>query len=148
MGTLDEAIVKANAICEQPLALYVFSESNKNIDKVLRNCTSGGAAVNSAAEQILNPNLPFGGVGESGMGAYHGKFGFDEFSHKRSILYRTTLLQTTLLPRPSNGRFPSFLYKAAVQMGVFGWERTVGRVAKYSFVVLVALVLKALMNRR
>merc|ERR1719487_2536182 len=60
---LDEAIEKANAICEHPLALYVFSESNQNIDKVLRSCTSGGAAVNSAVEQILNPNLPFGGVG-------------------------------------------------------------------------------------
>jgi aldehyde dehydrogenase (NAD+) len=66
---------------------------------VLDNTSSGGVCVNSVVEHLSNPNLPFGGVGESGMGAYHGKFGFDEFSHKRSVMYKDTMLQKgALLP--------------------------------------------------
>lgn len=142
--SLDEAIHKANAICSHPLALYVFSESSKSIEKVLHDCTSGGAAVNSTIEHHINGDLPFGGIGESGMGAYHGKFGFDEFSHKRAILYRTTLLPLTALPPPVQGRFPDFLFKIVVKMGVFGWAKTIGhfaRFAKWAMVLLAAFFL-------
>merc|ERR1711988_918983 len=66
---------------EKPLALYVFSQDKQFTEKVLSECTSGGAAVNTALEQLANKEAPFGGVGASGMGAYHGKKGFDEFSH-------------------------------------------------------------------
>ncbi|MBC7428966.1 MAG: aldehyde dehydrogenase family protein [Bacteriovorax sp.] len=70
----------------KPLALYVFSKSRKMIKKVLMGTTSGGAAINHVVLHLANPNLPFGGVGHSGMGSYHGEFGFKTFSHERAVL--------------------------------------------------------------
>lgn len=74
----------------KPLALYLFTADEAAQDKVLRTVSSGGAAVNDVFAQWLNPDLPFGGVGESGMGAYHGKAGFDTFSHHRAVVRRRT----------------------------------------------------------
>ena len=71
---------------DHPLALYVFSKANAQ--RVLDQTTSGGACVNDAMLHIFPPSLPFGGVGESGYGAYHGKFGFDTFSHQRAVFRR------------------------------------------------------------
>jgi len=76
---------------ETPLALYVFSQNSANIEKVLNDCSSGGACVNSCLEQLLSNSIPFGGKGASGMGSYHGKFGFDELSHRRAVMRKTTL---------------------------------------------------------
>ena len=73
----------------KPLALYVFADS-ATADRVLADTSSGGAAVNQVLMQVAVPELPFGGVGPSGMGAYHGKAGFDTFSHRKSVLRRTT----------------------------------------------------------
>ena len=95
---LDDAIALAKRACEQPLALYVFSERRAAQERLLEALPSGGACINSTVEHYLCPDLPFGGVGESGMGAYHGKHGFDEFSHKRGIMYRTTLLNIFSIP--------------------------------------------------
>ena len=78
---------------EKPLALYVFSSSNKRIDKIFHEISFGGGAVNDAIMHLANSNLPFGGVGNSGMGNYHGKAGFDSFSHYKSILDKSTLLE-------------------------------------------------------
>ena len=74
----------------KPLALYVFSNDRAVQDEVLRRLSSGGACVNDTFAQMLNLRLPFGGVGASGMGAYHGKAGFDTFSHRRSVVRRAT----------------------------------------------------------
>ncbi|MBX3313944.1 MAG: aldehyde dehydrogenase family protein [Actinobacteria bacterium] len=74
----------------RPLALYVFSESGDTSSDVLWRTTSGSACVNHAVYQVAIPSMPFGGVGPSGMGAYHGKAGFDTFSHTKSILRRPT----------------------------------------------------------
>ena len=82
---LSEPIAHINA-SDHPLALYVFSRTNG--DRVLDETTSGGACVNDAMLHIFPPGLPFGGVGESGHGAYHGKWGFDTFSHRRSVYRR------------------------------------------------------------
>jgi aldehyde dehydrogenase (NAD+) len=71
---------------DHPLALYVFARGNA--DRVLAETTSGGACVNDAMLHVFAPSLPFGGVGESGYGAYHGKWGFDTFSHLRSVYRR------------------------------------------------------------
>ncbi|CAF4916718.1 unnamed protein product, partial [Rotaria sp. Silwood1] len=74
----------------KPLALYVFS-SNKNLIQTIINSTSSGSTcVNDVIFQIAPPCLPFGGVGESGLGNYHGKYSFDTFSHMRSIAYIPT----------------------------------------------------------
>lgn len=73
---------------EKPLALYYFSENKKSINNILRCTTSGGATINDTVIHVANGNLPFGGVGNSGMGSYHGKASFDAFTHKRSVMER------------------------------------------------------------
>jgi aldehyde dehydrogenase (NAD+) len=78
---------------DKPLALYVFSSSSKNTDKIFHELSFGGGAVNDAVMHLANANLPFGGVGESGMGSYHGKAGFDSFSHFKSIYSHSTMLE-------------------------------------------------------
>lgn len=71
---------------EKPLALYLFSRRKDFVTKVLSHTTSGGAVVNNVIIHLANPNLPFGGVGHSGQGSYHGHFGFKAFSHEKSVL--------------------------------------------------------------
>jgi aldehyde dehydrogenase (NAD+) len=83
--TLDEAIEIIHRR-EKPLALYIFSQSHANIEKILGETTAGGTCVNSLIMHLANGNLPFGGIGNSGMGNYHGHFGFVTFSHQRAVL--------------------------------------------------------------
>ncbi len=73
---------------DKPLALYLFSESSAEQKMVMTATSSGGACINDIAMHVGNTHLPFGGVGESGMGAYHGESGFRTFSHKRSVLHK------------------------------------------------------------
>jgi aldehyde dehydrogenase (NAD+) len=80
------AIVKS---LPKPLALYIFSRNRKMVDFMIRNTSSGSVCVNDVVIQIGNYYLPFGGVGESGMGAYHGKSGFETFSHMKGIMMRS-----------------------------------------------------------
>ena len=76
---------------EKPLALYYFGENYAKSDYVITNISSGGACINDVIIHVANPNLPFGGVGNSGM-AYHGKYSFDTFSHHKSVVTTTTLI--------------------------------------------------------
>lgn len=78
---------------EKPLALYYFSEDNKKIEHVLRNTTSGGVTINDTIIHVANSNLPFGGVGTSGIGKYHGKSSFDIFTHERAVMKRGTFIE-------------------------------------------------------
>lgn len=87
--SLDEAIGFINAR-PKPLAAYLFTKSRKTRDRVIKEVSAGGMLVNHLAIQVLTAKLPFGGVGESGIGAYHGKWGFDEFSHRKSVLTKPT----------------------------------------------------------
>lgn len=73
---------------ERPLAVYLFSKDQKLIDSFLRSTHSGGVTINDVIMHCALENLPFGGVGNSGMGRYHGKFSFDCFSHKKAVLHR------------------------------------------------------------
>lgn len=75
---------------EKPLALYYFGENEKIQQQVIEFISFGGGAINDALFHLANPHLPFGGVGNSGMGAYHGQYGFDTFTHKKGILKQTT----------------------------------------------------------
>lgn len=70
----------------KPLALYFFSKNNKNINSILKNTSSGSVCINDTLSQITSPYLPFGGIGESGMGNYHGKWSFDTFTHEKSMM--------------------------------------------------------------
>ena len=71
---------------EKSLALYLFSNDKKEVKKVLKNISFGGGCINETIMHLTNDNLPFGGVGQSGMGNYHGKASFQIFSHQKSIL--------------------------------------------------------------
>lgn len=83
--SLDEAIGMIRSR-EKPLALYIFSESKKNTEEILKSTTAGGTCINTLLIHLANSELPFGGVGQSGMGNYHGFFGFRTFSHERAVL--------------------------------------------------------------
>lgn len=73
---------------ERPLAMYIFSNVKKEVSLMLENISCGGICVNDTIMQLAVETLPFGGIGSSGMGHYHGKFSFDTFTHKKSCLYK------------------------------------------------------------
>lgn len=77
---------------EKPLALYYFGSSKKNENTILESLSFGGGSINDTIFHLANPHLPFGGVGQSGIGAYHGLYSFKTFSHEKSIMKQTTLL--------------------------------------------------------
>lgn len=81
---------------EKPLAFYVFSENRAEVEKILNNSTSGGVCVNETINHLVVPGLPFGGVGNSGMGKYHGEWGFREFSNARAVLDHETSFDPSL----------------------------------------------------
>lgn len=87
---------------EKPLALYVFTTSKTVYATVLDNTSSGSAMVNDCMMFMSNHNLPFGGVGESGMGSYHGKASFQAFSHQKSVLIKTNMLDLRFRYPPYN----------------------------------------------
>lgn len=102
-GDIDEAIAFVNQR-PRPLALYCFSESVKIQDKIFRETSSGGGCVNDTVSHVGSQTLPFGGIGESGMGAYHGKSSFDTFTHRRSVLTRSNLVDMPLRYPPYGDR--------------------------------------------
>lgn len=86
---IAEAVDYVNAR-PKPLALYVFSDDRATVERVIGATSSGGVTVNGTLLHVSSPHLPFGGVGASGFGAYHGRFGFDTFSHHKPVLQRRT----------------------------------------------------------
>ena len=88
--SFDEAI-ETTLRHPNPLALYFFSRDRKNQERVMQETPFGGGAINDALIQFSNPDLPFGGRGGSGSGSYHGRYGFETFSHKKSIVEAGTL---------------------------------------------------------
>jgi len=97
--SLDAAIAYVNDH-ERPLALYYFDSDARRAEDVLQRTVSGGAAVNETLLHFGIDDMPFGGVGASGMGAYHGREGFDTFSHKKSVLYQARWNAAGLLAPP------------------------------------------------
>ena len=106
---IDEAITKINSLTK-PLALYIFSSSKTNQNKVLNRCQFGGGCINDTIIHIATPNLGFGGLKQSGIGAYHGKIGFDTFTHYKSIVDKKTWLDLPMRYQPYN-KFKQFLIK-------------------------------------
>jgi aldehyde dehydrogenase (NAD+) len=96
---LDDAIEFVTAR-DKPLALYLFAEDAEAQARVLAETTSGGVCLNATLFHITVPGLPFGGVGESGMGAYHGRATFDTFTHAKSVLSRPTTLDPSIAYPP------------------------------------------------
>ena len=100
---INEAIEIINGM-PRPLALYVFTESGQIEKRVLERTLSGGGCVNDTISHVGSTTLPFGGIGDSGIGSYHGKTGFDTFTHERSILKRSTLFDLSLRYPPYGKR--------------------------------------------
>ena len=96
-----------------PLAFYLFTRDTRVENHVMRELPFGGGCVNDTILHITGENMPFGGVGESGMGSYHGKAGFDTFSHEKSILRSSSVLDIGL-------RYPPY-GKTARRERVFRW---------------------------
>jgi len=84
---MEEALEIVGSL-SKPLAAYVFTKNKKFERQVVASISAGGMLVNDTALHVTNHHLPFGGVGESGVGSYHGKFSFEAFSHKKAVLYR------------------------------------------------------------
>ena len=96
---LDEVIRVVNSK-DKPLALYYFSEDKNKIEKVLNSTSSGGVTINDTLVHVSSSYLPFGGVGNSGMGEYHGKYSFDLFSNKKGVMNRKTFLDLKIRYAP------------------------------------------------
>lgn len=101
--SLDKIIEVINSK-PKPLALYFFSENNKIQEKVLNQTSFGGGCINDTISHLISPKVPFGGVGNSGIGTYHGKYSFDTFSHKKSILKKSTKFDIKLIYPPYKNR--------------------------------------------
>ena len=115
--SLDDAIQFVQSR-PKPLALYIFGKSERDIDRVLRETTSGSTCVNHCILQIENLSVPFGGVGMSGTGNYHGIYGFKTFSHERNVMHQGAF-------DPLSCLYPPY-YKA----GDKGWRARIQRLAK------------------
>jgi len=96
---------------EKPLACYIYSKKQKQIDNILTNISFGGGCINDSLMQLANKNLPFGGVGASGMGSYYGEAGFKEFSNYKSILKKAFLFESNLKYFPYTKKKMDFIKK-------------------------------------
>eukprot|EP00298_Acanthocystis_sp_HF-20_P006679 c16463_g1_i1.p1 GENE.c16463_g1_i1~~c16463_g1_i1.p1 ORF type:complete len:510 (-),score=206.10 c16463_g1_i1:65-1561(-) len=113
-STTDEAIKIMNKQ-DIPLALYVFSQSNKKISYIIKNVRSGGVCVNDCVVHNANPELPFGGLGSSGQGKYHGRHGFEEFTHSRAVMYRPTWIDPPFRYAPYTNKITNLIKKVLIQ---------------------------------
>jgi len=105
---LDQGIALVNSM-DKPLALYIFSEDATEVERVLNETSSGGVCVNECLYHLAVPELPFGGVGPSGMGNYHGRHGFLDFSNEKAVVNRQTGFDPVL-------RYPPFDKKRSNQV--------------------------------
>ena len=106
--SLDEAIAYINHR-PRPLALYWFGEDSAARDKVLARTVSGGVTINDTLMHIAHPNLPFGGVGDSGWGAYHGEAGFLRLTQQKSVLLQSRWARGDLFYPPYGKRFDQIM---------------------------------------
>ena len=85
---------------EKPLALYIFTENHDFSNNIIKNHSFGGGCINDTMIHFANKRMPFGGVGHSGIGAYHGRLSFDTFSHKKSIIKKANWLDLPMRYAP------------------------------------------------
>lgn len=94
-----------------PLSLYLYGKNKTTLDYFLKTLSFGGGAINDSVVHLANSNLPFGGVGNSGLGQYHGVFGFEAFSHQKSILHKSFWLETPLKYWPYSNKKLNWIKK-------------------------------------
>lgn len=107
-GTLDEAIAFVNER-PRPLALYLFEHDRGAVDRVLERTVSGGVTINDTLLHVAQDDLPFGGVGPSGIGRYHGREGFETFSHLKPVFHQSRLNGLSLFRPPYGKRFEALI---------------------------------------
>jgi coniferyl-aldehyde dehydrogenase len=107
-GSLDQALAYVNAH-PRPLALYLFEKNRATIDKVMANTVAGGVTINDTLLHIAQDDLPFGGVGASGMGAYHGEHGFETFSKMKPIFHQSAINGLSLFKPPYGKTFEAMM---------------------------------------
>jgi aldehyde dehydrogenase (NAD+) len=95
----------------KPLSLYMFVNSKSIRRKIICETSFGGGAVNNTIMQVVSHELPFGGVGQSGIGRYHGKYSFEAFSHSKSILRSYNFADPADIALPHRGRLMKFILK-------------------------------------
>jgi len=100
----QEVIATIQSLPSHPLAAYIFSDNKQTQNLLISKIQAGGIAVNHCVQHLVNPHLPFGGVGSSGIGSYHGKHGFDSFSHQKSVLKAATWFDLSLIYPPYKGK--------------------------------------------
>jgi coniferyl-aldehyde dehydrogenase len=112
--TLDDALLFINDR-PRPLALYYFGYNQEEQQKVVANTHSGGMCINDALMHVAQDDLPFGGIGDSGMGHYHGKEGFLTFSHQRGIFTKQKLNSGKVVYAPHGGVAHKLIYKLFIR---------------------------------
>lgn len=117
---LDAAIQRVRAL-PKPLACYIFSNEESSCRKVLSQVPAGGVTINDVVVHITNPHLPFGGVGQSGMGRYHGEAGFKAFSNEKAVLRKATWLDPPLRYAPLTAKKRQWLQRI---MSLSAWWDT------------------------
>ncbi|KAK8959178.1 Aldehyde dehydrogenase family 3 member H1 [Platanthera guangdongensis] len=114
----------------KPLGAYLFTRNKKLEEKFVKTVSAGGILINDTIMHFANPKLPFGGVGESGIGSYHGKFTFDTFSHKKAVLHRSFVGEVSARYPPYTARKQKFLRAlltgniVGLILAIFGWPRS------------------------
>ncbi|OQS03533.1 aldehyde dehydrogenase, partial [Thraustotheca clavata] len=126
----------------KPLSLYVFSSSSSIQELVLSNTTSGSACVNDTLVHLTNPHLPFGGVGNSGMGAYHGHHSFKAFSHQKSVMYKPFILDIAQRYQPYTS-FAEKLLRFALRPIPRSWIRVLYGTGFLSFIGIILAIIFA-----
>ncbi|MCK5219368.1 aldehyde dehydrogenase family protein, partial [bacterium] len=91
--------------------LYYFSNDQRKAKEIIAKTSAGGVCINDTMNHTANLDMPFGGVGESGMGAYHGKYTFDTFTHYKSVMIRSNLLDLRLKYAPYKGKLKLAIIK-------------------------------------
>ena len=107
-----DAVVDELKSKDKPLALYLFTSDKKHIKRVTTELSYGGGCINDVVIHLATSEMGFGGVGESGMGSYHGKEGFDAFSHYKSIVDKKTWIDLPMRYQPHTNK----LYDALLRM--------------------------------
>lgn len=109
-------IIEKLKFMDKPLSMYIFSEDQEHIDRLTYDLSSGGVCINDTIMHLTNPNLEFGGVGESGIGGYHGKYGFMNFSNRKSIMIRSNNIDIKIKYPPYSKGQEKIIKK------IFKWE--------------------------
>jgi len=148
---LDREVIPFIRARPKPLALYVFCTDSEQIDRTLRLTSSGGAIVNDVVFHLTNPNLPFGGVGESGLGSYHGKKTFDNFSHRKSVLRRTMMIDPYVRYPPftqDKVAFMSLMFYPPINYYYSKFIHTFGEPKNLALLALSAYVARNMMKSK